>query len=816
MKKLFVLAMLASASCLFLTSCDPNSLDPNRNEENELTPEARFWDVVGNLVSMKDITPDYKGKTFVPIIGNPDNGDESVRVVAANSLEYAVDLFNAMTGSSIDVNTTTRTWTDSEVGTMVWTKDDSGKAWATVDVNIPCVPTLHKIIYRSPDQGDVNGSVGDNGSAYYRFGDIISRTRPEDGVLEYWICTRPAFGPEGKGDSHWVSVSPLPEKNIWPYNSTDPEQHGKPHEASNKMHYGLPTGLKSGEVQIQNLSELLYAIYFPTEYMRNITNYSTESRFGSPSGMPIFKDFHVSNIKYHNEAFWSNVQKAWKEKGIARRVFGLSDQDLEAALTSERGLHFIHKNYSWSTSLSNKPKLYQVQNQLITSDNNKRNMHKQTLSTVTAQVVKPKTYTQSNINYPFDVKTECTVDKPYIQKPDFFGDNDPRWMVRFADGDELAENGKWDPQQPLSGFEKHRGGEVYRYYSDVFPDHNLTDAPEISDLRRGIVNDVTLWDKSEYSGIHHYELGDVLRDDEGRTWFVVSISGADQKAPYAELVSFEGIQTANVNAMASNIATKEQAQRVAVWLWFLFRESYKNPDGPAKTIAANIKNNANVDLSKLAESLTGQNSSGQQNDVDHFSFAYSISNGARQNLMRYFAISTSYETFTYLWSKYPSSNVTQLEKYEKMTSSDFSNLEICLQDIADDSKVSSYANDAIAKAPLKGSTTATPARTSADSRASNVSNYFYNASTWASGSNPTGMWNEPVLFFRAAVLYDRGGEYSTKTKDGRTLTMVSNVTNLSQPSATWSHSFWAGQTGSYRKENGANASIPSWQSAWGQ
>ena len=814
MKRLFTI-LAAAAAALCLLSCHRDDPVPDANGDTP-SADARFWDVVGNLVSMKDITQDYKGKTFTPIIGNADNGDESVRVVATNSLEYAVDLFNAMTGSSIDGNTATYTYQDSEVGRMVWNKDLSGKAWATVDVSIPCVPTLNKIIYRSPEQGDVNGSVGDNGSAYYRFGDIISRTRPEDGVLEYWICVRPAFGPEGKGDSHWVSVSPLPIENLWPYNSTKEEQHGKPFEASNKMHYGFPTGLKDGTKQIQNLSELLYAIYYPADYLRNITNYSTENTFGSPGGLLIFNDFHVSNIKYHNEAFWNNVQKAWKEKSIARRVFGLSDQDLAAALTSERGLHFLHKSSSWSTSLSNKPKLYQVQQQLTTDDNKKRNMRKQTTATVSSQVVVPKTYTESNTNYPFDVHTETSVDKPYVQKQNFFGDNDPRWMVRFADGEELAENGKWDPQQPLSGFEKHRGGEVYRYYQDVFPDHNLTEEPEISDLRRGIVNDPSLWDKSEYSGSHHYELGDVLRDDDGHTWFVVGISGADQKSPYAELVCFDGIQTANANAMASNIATKEQAQRIAVWLWFLFKESYKNPNGPAKAIAANIKNYANVDLSKLARAQVSQGNGSQLSSIEHFSFAYSLTNGARQNLMRCFAISTSYETFTNLWSRYPSSNVTQLEKYPTMTSADFSNLEICLQDIADASKVSSYGNDIIAKAPLYDSSVSTSVRTNPDSRASDVSNYFYNASTWAAGNNPTGMWNEPVLFFRAAVLYDRGGEYSTKTKDGRTLTMVSNVTNLSQPSATWTHAIWAGQTGSYRKENGSNAGVPSWQSAWNQ
>ena len=809
MTKHLIPILLAAAACLFPASCNRSGLDPEESGESQPSAEARFWDVVGNLVSMQDITPNYKGKTFTPIIGNPDNGDESVRVVAANNLEYAVDLFNAMTGSSIDENTATHKYQDSEVGQMIWNKTTDNSSWATVDVNIPSVPTLHKIIYRSPEQGDVNGSVGNNGSAYYRFGDIISRTRPEDGVLEYWICTRPAFGPEGKGDSHWVSVSPLPIENLWPYNSTDPEQHGKPWEASNKMHYGFPTGLKNGEVQIQNLSELLYAIYYPADYIRNITNYSTESRFGSPSGLPIFNDFHISNIKYHNEAFWNNVQKAWKDKGIARRVFGLSDQDLANALTSERGLHFLHKSSSWSTSLSNKPKLYQIQQQLVTSDDKKRNMHMKTAATVSSQVVVPKTYTESNTNYPFDVHTETSVDKPYVQKQNFFGDNDPRWMVRFADGEELAENGKWDPQQPLSGFEKHRGGEVYRYYADVFPDHNLTDAPEISDLRRGIVNDASQWTKSDYTGDHHYELGDVLRDGDSHLWFVVGIAGTpDQKSPYAELVCFEGIQSGSANAVATNIATKEQALRASVYMWYLFRQLQKNPDGPAKAISANIKEYAHVDLSKLVQTFSVQNNSGQSTPVDLFSTAYSVSGSSRQNLVRQATIVGNYESFTYLWTKYPSNKVTQVEKYAQMTSSDFSSTDIVLQDVADASKISSYANDVLAKKPV---------RTSTDSRANDVSNYYYNATTWNSGTQPVGMWNEPVLFFRAAVLYDRGGEYSTRTKDGRDLTMVNKMSasSLSVSTATWTHDIWAGQSGSYRKENGANAGVPSWQNAWG-
>lgn len=812
MKKVFV---LFAAAALCLVSCNRSGLDPEEGGENKPTPEARFWDVVGNLVSMKDMTPDYKGKTFTPIIGHPDGGDESVRVVLTNNLAYAVDLFNAMTGSSITENTTTYTYSDSEVGQMVWNKDLTEAVWATVDVSIPAVPSLRKIIYRSPEQGDANGSVGDGGSAYYRFGDVISRVRPEDGVEEYWICVRPAFDPEGKGDSHFVSVSPLPDANLWPYNSTKPEQSGKPWKASNDFYYGFPTGLKDGSKWMQNLCEMLYAIYFPSEWFQNVTNYASETTFGRPSGLPIFNDFHVSNVKYHNEAFWTNVQQAWKEKGIARRVFGMSDQELKEVLLSERGMHFLHKSSSWSTSYSNKPTLYQVQYQLTTEDKNKRNMHKQTAKSVTSQVVIPnKKGVETDTNYPFDVKTETSTTKPYVVKKQFFGDDSPRWMLRFADGEELASNGKWNPQLPISGFDA--SSEVYRYYKHVLPEHPLTDAPEISELRRGVVNDVSSWVKTSYTGPHHYELGDVLRDDDGKEWFVIGISGAKEGSPFAEVISLSGITASNGNAVASNIVTKDQAQRAAAWLSFLFRESYKNASGKIASVVTNIRTHAQVELGKLANAQTAKNYNDKQMAIDHFSVAYSVPGSTQQHLMRYVIVDASAagELYTNIWTHYPEKNITNIDRFYsiQMTEDEFTNVEMFLQDVAQSAKVNSYANDVIAKAAPYGSSGTGSIRSSAESRANDVTNYFYNNATWTAGSQPLGMWNEPVLFIRMAALYDRGGEYSTKTQDGRALTMVSKCTVAS--SETWTDPMWDYQKSLYRLEEGKRLRVPYWQDVW--
>lgn len=105
---------------------------------------------------------------------------------------------------------------------------------AQVEVNIKQMPGLKKIIYYSEEQAGENGAF--NGSAYYRFGDVVSKTNA-DGETEYWICVRPAFGPEKREESHWISVSDLPKANI--YSKTGEPIPGSP--ARNATDWSLPS-----------------------------------------------------------------------------------------------------------------------------------------------------------------------------------------------------------------------------------------------------------------------------------------------------------------------------------------------------------------------------------------------------------------------------------------------------------------------------------------------------------------------------------------------------------------------------------------------
>ena len=328
-KYFFMLAILCIMGC-FALSCQKEGMSPEEQKAKEEQEKAekteQFWDVVGQLVAASDITPDYKGKTFEPKIGIADASNPQTRIVKSNSAAAAAKSFADLVNvDTINEDTPTYTWTQEEVGTLTYTKLDGTAAWAEVKVEIPSIPHLSKIIYRSVEQSGENGSF--SYAAYYRFGDVVMRKNKDD-IEEYWVCVRPAFGPEGKEDSHWMCVGSLPKENLWSYT------------ASNKKTYVFPTGLKNSKEHMQNFVEMLYAMCYPTQWQENITYYSTEGMFG-PGGLPIFHDFHKDNIKYNNANFWNNVASKWKENGIDFKVMGTTLDNI-AREVSGAGIHFLY------------------------------------------------------------------------------------------------------------------------------------------------------------------------------------------------------------------------------------------------------------------------------------------------------------------------------------------------------------------------------------------------------------------------------------------------------------------------------------------
>ena len=479
MKKHFYFLLMAALVCglsLSVTSCkDDDKNDDNgggesgenlgpQNEQNEVA--TKFWSVVGELVDMDEFTEDYKSATFEPTIGVEDPTDPQARVVYTNSAAAAAERFaNLVNIDGITEETTTKSWSDSEVGTLTYTKVTDGTAWATVDVKIKQVPHLTKIIYREPSQTDENGGVKGNAAAYYRFGDIIWRNNANN-QKEYWICVRPAFDPEGKGDSHWVSISPVPKKNQWSWTYENKKK-------GVKRTYVLPTGLKENEEHMQNFAEMLFAIFHPKIWNNNVTRWASTDKKGNPKGLKIFHDFHSDKVKYHNMFFWQNVRNAWSnpqfelpyDRGeICKTVFGMSFEELKENFDNN-GLYLLYKGYSWVKG--NAPTLYQAHYVNGTKINE---LNMQTPNPLLQ--VKAAVYNSSDpkLDIEFNIATECTLEKPYIVNEKFFGDTYPRFIIRHATGAELNKKGSYDNRKPMNGVYQ-----VYRYYTEHI---NSTNKPE--------------------------------------------------------------------------------------------------------------------------------------------------------------------------------------------------------------------------------------------------------------------------------------------------------------------------------------------------
>ncbi len=459
---MFVAVLLFGLS-MSVNSCKDDDNDSNnaqKQEQEALEEASKFWSVVGQLVSVDDVTEDYEGKTFEPTIGLEDETKPLTRVVNTNDMKTAAQRFaDLIDASDIDENTTTYNWSDPEIGTMTYTKGGTQENWATVDVDIKAVPHLKQIIYKAAGEGD-NGTF-DGGKAYYRFGDVISRevdvVYDEDNndrrgtITEYWICVRPSFDPEGKGDSHWVCVNTLSDKNYkyWP--------------GSNKTDYWVPYSLTTNKENMQNFAELLYAICYPEVWYQNVNYFHTDGSLFGFSGLPIFADFKKKYIQYHNQYFWKNVQKAWEENKVAEKALNLPGLSNLIDKIRNDGVHLLYKGYHWLFRTSWNCELYEA---IYTNgtESKEYNLHH----------FETKSHKRNMKDLKFDVREMGQNLNNYAA---FFGnDGIYRWAIRYATGKQLAKNGKYDPQQQINGVT-----DVYRYYRDVVPTTDLGGGPEITE-----------------------------------------------------------------------------------------------------------------------------------------------------------------------------------------------------------------------------------------------------------------------------------------------------------------------------------------------
>ena len=448
---LWLLAALVCGLSLSVTSCkdDDDKLSEEEKEQQELErleQQNNAYSVLSLLADVSAADDDFLSKTYEPTIGKEDDRDANTRIVNTNTMEAAAERFANLADASIDENTQTYTWRDDNLGTMTYTRTNDGSSWATVDVDIKQVPHLQKIVYRSPEQANDNSKF--DGRAYYRFGDVVSReVTNKDGstVTEYWICVRPAFGPEGKEDSHWACLNVLPQANIYEY-------------SKDGMTWRLPTKLGTDKENMQNFAEMLYAILYPEEWEANATS--------GTRGLKIFYDFKAANLKYHNQYFWKNVNKAWDANDIWTLALNSPKQTLKTYLTPNNfGISMLYKGYSWMTGWN--CTLYTANYENGTGK--ELNMHKATFIDIKRDM--------RNFEQGLDF-TMTGYNIPNSKYPVFFNQSEvySAWAFRVLKGKQLSSTGKCDKYTNIPGTK-----EVYRYYHDVLPTTELLTDPEITE-----------------------------------------------------------------------------------------------------------------------------------------------------------------------------------------------------------------------------------------------------------------------------------------------------------------------------------------------
>ena len=335
--KWMLTALLMMGLSMGFIACDDDNDDiggGGPTNENEYKESQLGWDIITQLTSERTAPEGWEDMTFEPTIGKASEADPYTRIVATNDLSAAAERFGGLIGFPTTISETTNSFTYNQqgMGKLIYQKgSEDGEYLAQVEVDLKQVPHLKKILYQTPEQMGNNSYF--DGTAYYRFGDVVM---DKDGY--YWICVRPAFGPEGKEDSHWICLSQnLPEENI------------KEYKTSTGVQNYLPTGLGKSTEHMQNAAEMFYAMLHPDAWLNSLAG-------GTPPKM--FNDFSFKNYyDYHSVYFWKKVCLAWEQQGLFEKVLGVNKTALS---NDDADWHMLYSGYSWWFTTSWNCSLYEA------------------------------------------------------------------------------------------------------------------------------------------------------------------------------------------------------------------------------------------------------------------------------------------------------------------------------------------------------------------------------------------------------------------------------------------------------------------------
>lgn len=601
---IFALSLL----CVFSISCDDKELSPEERAKQETQKDITdmtFWNVAGQLSNGCEQVDDWKSVRLEANIGQPSQQSGATRLVLVNDADAALERFAALIGTELPSYTVSYQWTLDGAGSLTYQKQTDGTAWATVDVDLKQFPGLKRIVYCAPEQQGLNGDF--KGTAYYRFGDVIKK-RTNGGNWEYWICVRPAFGKEGKQDTHWVTLSDFPEKNVVKYT------------ASTQDIYYMPTKLSGAYSKIhwQNAAEMLYAILHPQEWRDN---------FDNDQKLPFFNDFSRSKINYHNQYFWQRVQNAWKRNDLFKELLHFDYLTLRDEMKSIR---FIYYGYKWKWTWSWEMTLWAQE-----YGGMKTNFH----------TFKALEKTENVKNKPFNVHEyglHGEHPEGYSPFPRF------TYPCRYSTGKELAG---FTPKEHATMASPANGiVDVYVYNKEYGIEPGPGTEPEV--CTKDMAKDTNA-DDLEYG---FFTPGTIIADSHGDKWLCYlswvniaeDIRGGGHKAHF---ISFENISTTyeyvdnkpydndrHMGEFAKILVPEKEVPKLSVMLWAFAFEDNMTQMVETRQL---VKDNMGVNLPDLfirRDTLFDSGKSVGKAHIDAINFLYEPDSGrvaGTQPYMRY-------------------------------------------------------------------------------------------------------------------------------------------------------------------------------------
>ena len=322
-----LMALLVVGLGMNLASCKDDEMSEEEKAWHEADPYEKgseeavdFWTVISQLTDLQTLPDNWKTATYEPTIGEASDTDPYTRIVVVQDAAEAVAAYSCLIGlaESLPDYTSGNNFSNNRVGTLNYVRSRDGQSVATVEVNIKQMPSLKIIVYMTPEQAGENATL--HGSAYYHFGDVISRVRPEDGVKEYWICVNPASHLTGKTTSHWISVSDLPAKNVYTWTRSD------------EVDVVLPTAICTQYTYIHDFATMLKAMLDPKQYFANI----------GQNGLTTFTGFSTKP-SYINQYYFERINDAWQKKDLYSQVLYTTNDELK----NRQELDIFCKGYSW-------------------------------------------------------------------------------------------------------------------------------------------------------------------------------------------------------------------------------------------------------------------------------------------------------------------------------------------------------------------------------------------------------------------------------------------------------------------------------------